>query len=193
MSKSKTEIDPIKQLKIDARAGVPKREAFSKYVASGSDIFRGSMTLAMSPDRQDIKNNRWLVILMLSLYWLPILALYIASAIQGNYSVIFGHFFWPTLVTYFLIRNSAISYYVFIYVIAHEVYVAFNSHIDHPLFLPFVVIYCAILIAIVILTKLRLYPYQSFFHQRKNEDGTYVYTGEAEVIEKKKVSRKKKR
>ena len=173
-------IDPTKVLRADILSGMPKHDAFHKYRAAQGEPVRGSMVAAMLPDAADRARYRWLVFLMLALYWVPIAGLYISSALQGNLAVIWGHFFWPSVVTWFLLRHSTVSYYFFIFLLLHTFYVAFHSNVPEPLFVPLVGLYCAGLIVLTVYTKLRLYPYQSFFHQKKNLNDTYVYTSEPE-------------
>lgn len=184
--------DPTKALRANIRAGMPKREAFAKFKADQGDVIRGSMIAAMLPDADSIKKYGWMMYLMLALYWVPILGLYVASAMQGNFAVIWGHFFWPSVVTYFLVRHSAVSYYFFIFLLLHTFYVAVNSNVPQPLFVPLVGLYCAGICILTYYAKLRLYPYQSFFHQKKNYDDTYVYTAEPELTSQP-VAKKRKR
>ncbi|TCS40186.1 hypothetical protein [Reinekea marinisedimentorum] len=186
-------VDPTKALRSDILSGMPKHEAFSKYRAAQGEPIRGSMIAAMLPDAADRASSRWLVYLMLALYWVPILGLYTASALQGNFAVIWGHFFWPTVVTYFLIRHSSVSYYFFIFLLLHTFYVAFNSNVPNPLFVPLVGLYCAGLTVLTVYTKMRLYPYQSFFHQKKNPNDTYVYTAEKDEVKPVAQKRRKRR
>jgi hypothetical protein len=188
--------DPIRQLKADVQQGKTKHEAFNRYLAENGEAIRGSMTLAMIPDESDLEKNRWLKVGMLAMYWVPIMGLYIASALQGNFAVFFGHFLWPTLVTILVIRNSAFGYYFFLYIVAHEIYVAFNSNIENAWFLPLTVIYCLAILGLTVFTKLRMYPYQSFFHQTKNPDRTFVFSSSSDLKEKptfKRNTGKKKR
>ncbi|MFT6984830.1 MAG: hypothetical protein ACJAT7_000631 [Psychromonas sp.] len=170
-------LPPIKQMQRDVKTGGCKYEAFARYQASGGQAVSGSMALAMIPDKTAVEKYGWMNKLILLMYWLPIGSLYVAGAImQGNYYL--GHLLVPMIVTYFVLKKSAISYYFFIYLSVNIIYQAFNSNTDNNLFLPFVTLYCSVLILLTIKTKLRLFPYQSFFQQRKKSDGTFIFTSE---------------
>ncbi|MFT6924493.1 MAG: hypothetical protein ACJAZP_000051 [Psychromonas sp.] len=176
MKKDKV-LTPTKQMQKDVRTGGSKHQAFSRYLSAGGQPEPGSMALAMIPDKATVEQYGWMNILILLMYWLPIGSLYAAGAfMQGNFYL--GHLLVPMIVTYFLLRKSAVSYYFFIYLSAKPIYEAFNTNTDNNLFLSFVTVYCSILIVLTIKTKLRLFPYQSFFQQKKKSDGTFVFTAE---------------
>ncbi|HEY5715315.1 MAG TPA: hypothetical protein VIS54_02785 [Psychromonas sp.] len=176
MKKDKV-LSPIKQMQQDVKNGGSKYLAFSRYQSAGGQPGPGSMALAMIPDKAAIEQYGWMNTLILLMYWLPIASLYAAGAfMQGN--LYLGHLLVPMIVTYFVLKKSAISYYFFIYLSAKVIYEAFNSSTDNNLFLSLVTVYCSVLIVLTIKTKLRLFPYQSFFHQKKKSDGTFVFTSE---------------
>jgi len=182
MKKDKV-LPPIKQMQKDVKTGGGKHQAFARYRTSGGQPEPGSMALAMIPDKAAVEQYGWMNWLILLMYWLPIGSLYAAGAImQGN--LYLGHLLVPMIVTYFVLKKSAVSYYFFIYLSAKVIYEAFNSSSDNKLFLSFVAVYCAILIVLTIKTKMSLFPYQSFFQQKKKSDGTFVFTSEPEQDQK---------
>jgi len=178
MKKNKV-LSPIKQLQQDVKAGNSKYNAFVQYQSAGGQPEPGSLALAMIPDKATVKQYGWMNSLILAMYWLPIGSLYIAGALmQGN--LYLGHLIVPIIVTYFMLKKSTLSYYFFIYLSGKVIYEAFNSSSDNNFFLSGVIVYCCILILLTIKTKLKLFPYQSFFHQKKKPDGTFVFTAEPE-------------
>jgi hypothetical protein len=176
MKKDKV-LSPIKQMQQDVKNGDSKYKAFARYQSAGGQPEPGSMALAMLPDKAAVKQYGWMNILILLMYWLPVGSLYAVGAfMQGNFYL--GHLLVPMIVTYFVLKKSAISYYFFIYLSAKVIYEAFNSSSDNNLFLSLVTVYCTILIVLTIKTKLTLFSYQSFFQQKKKPDGTFFFTSE---------------
>ncbi|PKH02868.1 hypothetical protein CXF72_09465 [Psychromonas sp. MB-3u-54] len=176
MKKDKV-LSPIKRMQQDVKNGDSKHKAFARYLSAGGQPEPGSMALAMIPDKAAVKQYGWMNILILLMYWLPVGSLYAVGAfMQGNFYL--GHLLVPMIVTYFVLKKSAISYYFFIYLSAKVIYEAFNSSSDNNLFLSLVTVYCTVLIVFTIKTKLTLFSYQSFFQQKKKPDGTFVFTSE---------------
>ncbi|WP_372882973.1 hypothetical protein [Psychromonas sp.] len=172
-------LPPIKQMQQDVKTGSCKYKAFAKYQSAGGQPEPGSLALAMIPDRTTVEQYGWMNVLILLMYWLPMGGLYVAGALmQGN--LYLGHLIVPIIVTYFVLKKSTFSYYFFIYLSGRVIYEAFNSSSDNSLFLSGVTVYCCLLILLTIKTKLTLFPYQNFFHQKKKPDGTFVFTAEPE-------------
>lgn len=193
MKKEKV-LTPIQKMQKDVKAGENKHKAWESYLATGGDIKQGSMALAMVADKAAVEKYGWMNYLILAMYWVPYGGLYLVNAVQGSFSLTIGHFFflWPVIMTYFVWKRSAVSYYFFLYIIGRETYLAATRWtFDNALVTPTIIVYGVALFALAIATKMMFFSYQSFFHQKKNPDGTYVYT--AEPKQEAPVAKKRKR
>ncbi len=167
-----------RKLKKDYFSGISKLEAFRGYKAASGSAIRGSLFLATYVDKDPDLHSFKLSKLFLFYFWISFGALTVLSINNaGEFGILIG-MLWPAAATVLILRKNIIGYIMFGWFLIQDILDVF-IRLDAPIwFVASWVCIFSFAIYVLVRAKLRMFPYQSLFHMKKNKDGTFVFTNE---------------
>lgn len=182
----------MKQLKDDIKSGMSKEEAFESYKQRGGDNTKKASTyLSYRPDPQLLKKYsiaNYVLIFLFSLRTLAIAFTSIGMLINSSYLGVLIPVFLIELglyiaVLFFLFRGIAGAYFAVIILTMNPLIKsigAFLNETSMATVAPMVITASVIVLAIYI--KLKLFPFQSFLHGKKDSDGNRIFNSTEQVV-----------
>ncbi|MDD3598032.1 hypothetical protein [Sulfuricurvum sp.] len=185
----------MQQLKRDIKSGMSKEEAFDSYKQRGGEnTKRASMYLAYRSDPQLLKKYsiaNYVLIFLFSLRTLTIALTgltALASLPYWGVPVLIIELGLYIAVLYFLWKGNAGAYFAVLILTLNPLMYSIGAFLNESSMATIAsMIIFALVFVLAIYIKLKLFPFQSFLHTKKDVDGNSVFSSikqDSQVLEK---------
>lgn len=165
------------------KEGLGKKECFDKLVSEGKAPKDIAKKLSMIPDAaQQTKYNSHIIVLIvmiLGTWFLNLLGAYIEFGYNPAMFLMLFPLALDLAISYMIYKKQPFGFFLLLIFVLRGIFMAAaNSNLSPEELLVGLIPGLAIFILAIYL-KIRLFPYQSFIHTKKDGDGIPVFTAES--------------
>ncbi|RVU85575.1 hypothetical protein EOL70_06390 [Leucothrix sargassi] len=173
----------MKIVKQFLKEGVNKKDIFEKAMDEGLNSKRVSKYLAKRPDVEEAKKYEKANYILIGIYavtvllgLLNVIPLFKELSLPAALGLLAFSLLIPAALIYAIFIKDPVGYFVLAFLFIRGVLLSFSNLEVDPVGAGIDIAVSIGLVIYIVILKGKLFPYQSFFHTKKADDGTTVFT-----------------